>query len=79
VFNFFDKRRVRTGASLRFIACCGEAAARPVVVKRNALTACIVLALLLARRKVSFCAPPQEDLALVHVTFLSEQPRQVFH
>jgi len=79
MFNFFNKRRTSSGASLRFVARCGEEAAIAVVVERNAMTMCIILARLLAFRKVSFVLPPEIDLALGRVTFLSEFPTQFFH
>jgi len=68
-----------TGVSLHFVARCGEEAAIAAVVERNATTICIILASLLARRKVSFFGPRQVELALVHVAFLSDFPTQFFH
>jgi len=69
--NIFHFQRARTGASLGLLARCGELAAHPMGVERNALTLCFILARLLARRKVSCFAPRQPDLALGCVAFLS--------
>jgi len=77
---FLDHRRVRTGGRPRVLALCGEEAAPPVVVERNALALCVVFANLLARRKVSYSvASRQPDLAIGGVAFLSIQPPQFFH
>ena len=56
IFNSF---RVRIAGGSCLLALGGKVAARPVVVVRNALTLCLVLARLLARRKGSFLAPRQ--------------------
>ena len=55
----------------RRLALCGEEAAPPVVVERNALTLWVVLARLLARLKVGLFGTLQVDLAFVMVAFLA--------
>jgi len=55
----------------RLLAQCGEVAAPPVVVVRNAQARFIILARLFARLKRSCFCPLYPDLGIRHVAFLA--------